>query len=202
MAVASSYRGRPACNDCGFCGGYGCPTNAKSSPAVTVLRDALLTGNVQVRYNCIATKVTTTAAGSIIRERPVGEARTRDLAQQRVHLKVERVEARIFAVGMHGGAAYRLRRVVDVADEDARPVVFRFAVSARLDQHLLGDQVAGVELHLVAGEQRDGMARRRIVETSEVVVPRFQHADFEPVGGEHARHRASAGAARDLASTR
>ena len=45
------YRGRPACIDCGFCSGYGCPTNAKSSPAVTLLRDALLTGNVQLRFN-------------------------------------------------------------------------------------------------------------------------------------------------------
>jgi len=45
------YRGRPACIDCGFCSGYGCPTHAKSSPAVTLLRDALLTGNVQLRFN-------------------------------------------------------------------------------------------------------------------------------------------------------
>jgi gluconate 2-dehydrogenase alpha chain len=45
------YRGRPACIDCGFCSGYGCPTHAKSSPAVTLLREALLTGNVQLRFN-------------------------------------------------------------------------------------------------------------------------------------------------------
>ena len=45
------YRGRPACIDCGFCSGYGCPTHAKSTPAVTLLREALLTGNVQLRFN-------------------------------------------------------------------------------------------------------------------------------------------------------
>ncbi|HEY0251924.1 MAG TPA: GMC family oxidoreductase [Kofleriaceae bacterium] len=51
-AVASRpYRGRPACIDCGYCSGYGCPTHAKSSPAVTLLRDALLTGRVQLRFN-------------------------------------------------------------------------------------------------------------------------------------------------------
>ena len=50
------YRGRPACNDCGFCSGYGCPTNAKSSPAVTTLREALLTGNCQLRFNCHVTR--------------------------------------------------------------------------------------------------------------------------------------------------
>lgn len=46
------YRGRPPCNDCGFCSGYGCPNNSKGSPAVTTLRDALLSGNCQVRYDC------------------------------------------------------------------------------------------------------------------------------------------------------
>jgi len=45
------YRGRPACVDCGFCSGYGCPNNSKGSPAVTFLRDALLTGRCQLRYN-------------------------------------------------------------------------------------------------------------------------------------------------------
>jgi len=61
--TSRDYRGRPPCNDCGFCSGFGCPSNAKSSPAVTVLRDALLTGNAQVRYNSIATRVTTADGG-------------------------------------------------------------------------------------------------------------------------------------------
>jgi gluconate 2-dehydrogenase alpha chain len=39
------YDGRPACADCGFCSGFGCPSNAKGSPPVTTLRRALLTGN-------------------------------------------------------------------------------------------------------------------------------------------------------------
>lgn len=51
------YRGRPACIDCGFCSGYGCPTHAKSSPAVTLLRDALLTGNVQLRFNAVVMRL-------------------------------------------------------------------------------------------------------------------------------------------------
>lgn len=45
------YRGRPACVDCGFCSGYGCPNNSKGSPAVTFLREALLTENCQLRFN-------------------------------------------------------------------------------------------------------------------------------------------------------
>ncbi len=45
------YRGRPPCVDCGFCSGYGCPNNSKGSPAVTYLREALLSGNCQLRFN-------------------------------------------------------------------------------------------------------------------------------------------------------
>ncbi|MCA9773294.1 MAG: GMC family oxidoreductase, partial [Myxococcales bacterium] len=56
-APSRDWRGRPPCNDCGFCSGYGCPTNAKGSPAVTTLRDALLTSRVQVRYNAPATRI-------------------------------------------------------------------------------------------------------------------------------------------------
>jgi choline dehydrogenase-like flavoprotein len=51
------YRGRPPCVDCGFCSGYGCPNNSKCSPAVTTLREALLTGNCQLRYNCMVTRL-------------------------------------------------------------------------------------------------------------------------------------------------
>jgi gluconate 2-dehydrogenase alpha chain len=40
------YDGRPACVECGFCSGYGCPSNAKGAPAVTVLRKGLLSGNL------------------------------------------------------------------------------------------------------------------------------------------------------------
>jgi gluconate 2-dehydrogenase alpha chain len=52
MGITSQiYRGRPACNDCGFDGGFGCPINAKGSPAVTSLRDALLAG-AALRPDC------------------------------------------------------------------------------------------------------------------------------------------------------
>ncbi len=54
------YRDRPPCNDCGFCSGYGCPINAKGS--VAMQRDALLTGNVQVRYNSVVTRLVTDAS--------------------------------------------------------------------------------------------------------------------------------------------
>lgn len=64
--LSRPYRGRPACNDCGFCSGYGCPIHAKGSPPVTLMREALLTGNVQLRFNCIVTKLETSGDGKKI----------------------------------------------------------------------------------------------------------------------------------------
>jgi gluconate 2-dehydrogenase alpha chain len=43
---------RPPCVNCGFCSGFGCPNNAKSSAAVTTLRAALLSDRCQLRFNC------------------------------------------------------------------------------------------------------------------------------------------------------
>jgi gluconate 2-dehydrogenase alpha chain len=56
------YRGRQPCVDCGFCGEYGCPNNAKGSAAVTFLREALLTGNCQLRYNAFVSQLVTDSA--------------------------------------------------------------------------------------------------------------------------------------------
>jgi gluconate 2-dehydrogenase alpha chain len=53
------YDGRPACINCGFCSGYGCPNNSKGSAAVTTLRKALLTGNCQLRFNAFARRLMT-----------------------------------------------------------------------------------------------------------------------------------------------
>jgi len=56
------YDGRPACVDCGFCGGFGCPSNAKGAPPVTTLRKALLTGNCQLLYETRVSKLLTNGA--------------------------------------------------------------------------------------------------------------------------------------------
>ena len=58
------YDGRPACVDCGFCSGYGCPSNAKGSPAVTTLREALVTGNCQLRAETRAVRLVMSATGT------------------------------------------------------------------------------------------------------------------------------------------
>jgi choline dehydrogenase-like flavoprotein len=57
------YRGRPACQNAGFCN-IGCPTNAKGSTAVTAIREAKLTGNLTVLLGACATKVETEPSGA------------------------------------------------------------------------------------------------------------------------------------------
>jgi gluconate 2-dehydrogenase alpha chain len=50
------YDGRPACNNCGFCGFYGCPIHAKGDP-VASLRRALLTGRCVLRPETFVSRV-------------------------------------------------------------------------------------------------------------------------------------------------
>ena len=56
------YDGRPACNNCGFCGMYGCAIEAKGDP-VALLRRALRTGRCEVRPESVVTDITTDASG-------------------------------------------------------------------------------------------------------------------------------------------
>jgi choline dehydrogenase-like flavoprotein len=61
------YGGRPACVGCGFCHAHGCPIHAKGGPAVTTLRSALLTGNVQLHAETRAVRLLPAAGGREIR---------------------------------------------------------------------------------------------------------------------------------------
>ncbi|MGZ7018660.1 MAG: GMC family oxidoreductase [Acidimicrobiia bacterium] len=56
------YDGRPACNNCGFCGYYGCPIDAKGDP-VAPLRHALRTGRCEIRPEAFVTDVLRDASG-------------------------------------------------------------------------------------------------------------------------------------------
>jgi choline dehydrogenase-like flavoprotein len=56
------YDGRPACNNCGFCGYYGCPIDAKGDP-VAPLRHALRTGRCEIRPESYVTDVVRDATG-------------------------------------------------------------------------------------------------------------------------------------------
>lgn len=50
------YDGRPACVDCGFCGGYGCPIHAKGDPIASLQR-ALRTGRCELRPDAYVTEL-------------------------------------------------------------------------------------------------------------------------------------------------
>jgi choline dehydrogenase-like flavoprotein len=52
------YDGRPACNNCGFCGFHGCPIHAKGDPVAMLLR-ALRTGNAQLLPETFASRIVT-----------------------------------------------------------------------------------------------------------------------------------------------
>ncbi|WP_191621275.1 GMC family oxidoreductase [Marinihelvus fidelis] len=47
--LSQAYNGRPACVHCGFCMGFGCEMNAKSSTLATVLPQAEATGRCEIR---------------------------------------------------------------------------------------------------------------------------------------------------------
>ncbi len=56
------YDGRPACVDCGFCGGYGCPIHAKGDP-VAALQRALRSGHCELRPDAHVPELVLDASG-------------------------------------------------------------------------------------------------------------------------------------------
>jgi len=58
MAIASvPYRGRPSCAHCGFCMGFGCEMQAKSSTLYTVIPEAEATGRCEVRSESYVSRI-------------------------------------------------------------------------------------------------------------------------------------------------
>ena len=63
MAINSrTFDGRPRCNSCGFCSGFGCPINARGGAAVSFLHHALLAG-AKLETRAFVHRVETTADG-------------------------------------------------------------------------------------------------------------------------------------------
>jgi choline dehydrogenase-like flavoprotein len=64
MAVISQpYRGRAACQHCGFCEAYGCEFGAKSSSLASVIREAESTGHCEIRPESYVRKIEIDATG-------------------------------------------------------------------------------------------------------------------------------------------
>jgi len=66
MAILSQpYRGRPPCSHCGFCIGFGCEMNAKSSTLVTMIPEALATGRCEIRPLSTVYRIETGSRGRV-----------------------------------------------------------------------------------------------------------------------------------------
>lgn len=61
--LSQPYNGRPGCIHCGFCNGFGCEANAKSSTMVAMIPLALATGNCELRTGCTVSRVNTNERG-------------------------------------------------------------------------------------------------------------------------------------------
>ena len=63
--LSRTHNGRPACVHCGFCNGFGCEVDAKSSSMVTMIPLALASGNCELRTLCTAFRINTDDAGRV-----------------------------------------------------------------------------------------------------------------------------------------
>ncbi len=61
--LSQAHNGRPGCIHCGFCNGFGCEVNAKSSSMATMIPLALASGNCELRTGCTVNRAETNEAG-------------------------------------------------------------------------------------------------------------------------------------------
>lgn len=60
---SETFDGRPACNSCGLCSGFGCPINARGDALVSFLNPALRTGRVRVIARAFVDRIETSPDG-------------------------------------------------------------------------------------------------------------------------------------------
>ena len=63
--LSRPFNGRPGCIHCGFCNGFGCEVNAKSSSMIAMTPLALASGNCELRTGCTVSRVHTNEAGRV-----------------------------------------------------------------------------------------------------------------------------------------
>ena len=63
--LSQPFNGRPGCIHCGFCNGFGCEVNAKSSSMIAMTPLALASGNCELRTGCTVSRVHTNEAGRV-----------------------------------------------------------------------------------------------------------------------------------------
>lgn len=60
---STDFDGRPRCNSCGLCSGFGCPINARGDGLVSYLNPAVRSGRVRVIPRALAYRIETDASG-------------------------------------------------------------------------------------------------------------------------------------------
>ena len=63
--LSAPHNGRPGCIHCGYCNGYGCEVNAKSSSMVSMIPLALESGNCELRTMATVSRINTDDAGRV-----------------------------------------------------------------------------------------------------------------------------------------
>ncbi|CAN0466154.1 unnamed protein product, partial [Phaeothamnion confervicola] len=63
--LSQPYKNRPACTYCGYCSGFGCWNNSKSSTLVTVIPEAEETGRLEIRPNSRVVKILSGDGGKV-----------------------------------------------------------------------------------------------------------------------------------------
>lgn len=63
--LSQPYKGRPPCSHCGFCIGFGCEMNAKSSTLVTMIPEAEATGRCEIRPLSTVFRIDTGTSGRV-----------------------------------------------------------------------------------------------------------------------------------------
>lgn len=63
--LSQPHNGRPGCIHCGFCNGFGCEVDAKSSSMAAMIPQALASGNCELRTGCTVSRIDTNEAGRV-----------------------------------------------------------------------------------------------------------------------------------------
>ena len=63
--LSQPLNGRPACINCGYCMGFGCEADAKSSTLAASIPAAINSGNCEIRAECAVYEITTNDAGRV-----------------------------------------------------------------------------------------------------------------------------------------
>jgi choline dehydrogenase-like flavoprotein len=95
--LSQPHNGRPGCIHCGFCNGYGCEVNAKSSTAVTMIPLAQATGRCELRTECTVFRIETDDRG-----------RAREVVYWEADGTVQAQRARAVVLSANGAESARL----------------------------------------------------------------------------------------------